>query len=311
MSTTPGNDDGRGQRLVDQLPRSSWQERSYAYWTDRQLNSSSDSRWWRPLSAALLGTITTAMSAFLKLGFRKVAAEDLHKLTDVLEDSTRRRPVVTVANHQSTVDDPVVWGVMPARMRWNPDYTRWTLGARELLYTNPAMNGFFALGQTIPTVRGAGIHQLAVEIGLQKLRENKWVHVFPEAKVNQQGELLRFKWGVSRMIMEADRTPIVIPMYLSGMNKVLPLKQRVPIPCPSPFTSVLYVKVGDCIDFAPQIARWKAARAALSSADDIARLDKEVRIDIAEQLRLSVIHLKDDVDKKVAKIESELDIRES
>ncbi|KAI9502147.1 tafazzin exon 5 and exon 9 deleted variant long form, partial [Coemansia spiralis] len=167
---------------------------------------------WRPLSSAVVGTTTLVMSLFLKLGFRKVVVEDLHKLTDVLKDDKRTRPVITVANHQSTMDDPAIWGAMPARMRWNPDYTRWTLGARELLYMNPFMNAFFALGQTIPTVRGDGIYQLAVEIGLRKLKENKWVHVFPEAKVNQENELLRFKWGVSRMIMEAERTPIVIPM---------------------------------------------------------------------------------------------------
>ncbi|KAJ1795718.1 Lyso-phosphatidylcholine acyltransferase, partial [Coemansia sp. RSA 2399] len=227
MSTFDNNsDDRKCQKLIAQLPRNSWHERSYAYWADKQLHASGI--WWRPLSTAVLGTAAAAMSVFLKVGFRKVVTEDLHKLTDVLEDDARNQPVITVANHQSTVDDPVIWGVMPARMRWNPDYSRWTLGARELLYMNPLMNGFFALGQTIPTVRGDGIYQLAVEIGLQKLRDNKWVHVFPEARVNQESELLRFKWGVSRMIMESERIPIVIPMYLSGMSKVLPLRQRVP-----------------------------------------------------------------------------------
>ncbi|KAJ1666141.1 Lyso-phosphatidylcholine acyltransferase [Coemansia sp. RSA 1813] len=308
MSTL--DDNGRkGDKLIDQLPRNSWHERSYAYWADKQLHASD--RWWRPLSTAVLGTATTAMSVFLKLGFRRVVTEDLHKLTDVLEDSERNRPVITVANHQSTVDDPVIWGAMPARMRWNPDCTRWTLGARELLYMNPFVNGFFALGQTIPTVRGDGIYQLAVEIGLKKLGENKWVHVFPEARVNQESELLRFKWGVSRMIMESERTPIVIPMYLSGMSKVLPLRQRVPVPRPNPFKSLLYIKVGDCIDFTLQLEQWKAARAKLPSADKVAQLDEQMRVSIAEKLRDSVNQLKSDVDDKVVKLESELDARET
>ncbi|ORX67053.1 hypothetical protein DL89DRAFT_259590 [Linderina pennispora] len=72
---------------------------------------------------------------------------------------------------------------------------------------------FFAYGQTIPTIRGAGIHQLGMEIALQRLRENRWVHVFPEGKVNQDDSLLRLKWGVGRLIMESDRVPIVVPMF--------------------------------------------------------------------------------------------------
>ncbi|KAJ2423343.1 Lyso-phosphatidylcholine acyltransferase, partial [Coemansia sp. RSA 2522] len=66
------------------------------------------------------------MSLFLRLGFRKVVVDDLHKLTDVLERE-RNRPIVTVANHESTADDPIIWGVMPARLWWKPDCTRWTL----------------------------------------------------------------------------------------------------------------------------------------------------------------------------------------
>ncbi|KAJ2662316.1 Lyso-phosphatidylcholine acyltransferase [Coemansia sp. RSA 1200] len=311
QNNNTNNDDGAlrpsAEELVSRLPRSSWQERSYAYWVNKQLHSSdSNTKWWRPLSAAVVGATTTAMEALVKLGFRKVVAEDLHKLTDVLEDDARRRPVVTVANHQSTMDDPVIWGLMPARMKWNPDRVRWTLGARELLYMNPLMNAFFALGQTVPTVRGDGIYQLAVEIALRRLNENKWVHVFPEARVNQDPELLRFKWGVSRMIMESERTPIVIPMYFAGMSSVLPLRQRFPVPRPNPFKSILYVKAGDSIDFTLQVEQWRTARAMLVSADEIARLDEQVRVSIAEQLRASVVCLKTDVDQKFAKLEREL-----
>ncbi|KAI8320224.1 Phospholipid/glycerol acyltransferase, partial [Martensiomyces pterosporus] len=159
--------------------------------------------------------------ALLRLGFRKVVVEDLHKLTDIVE-SERARPVITIANHQSTMDDPIIWGVMPARMRWNPDHARWTLGARELLYKNPLLNAFFAFGQTVPTVRGDGIYQLAVEIALRKMNENRWVHVFPEGKVNQGQQLIRFKWGVGRLIMESERTPIVVPMFHDGLKEVMP-----------------------------------------------------------------------------------------
>ncbi|KAJ2522000.1 Lyso-phosphatidylcholine acyltransferase [Coemansia sp. RSA 2049] len=302
-NTNNTDDDGAlrpsADELASLLPQSSRQERSFAYWVDKQLHMrDSDRKWWRPLSAAVVGGTTTLMGALVKLTFRKVVVEDLHKLTDLLDDDARGRPVVTVANHQSTMDDPVMWGLLPMRIKWNPDRMRWTLGARELLYMNPLTNAFFALGQTVPTVRGDGIYQLAVEIALRRLNENKWVHVFPEGRVNQDPELLRFKWGVSRMIMESDRTPIVIPMYFSGMSSVLPLGQPSPIPRLNPFKNNLYVKAGDPIDFSLQVEQWRTARAKLVSADEIARLDEQVRVSIAEQLRASVARLNPAAEQK-------------
>ncbi|KAJ1851690.1 Lyso-phosphatidylcholine acyltransferase [Coemansia sp. RSA 1822] len=281
-------DRSRAQELIDQLPRQTWHERSFAYWAEKQLVANDS--WWKPLSTAVVGTATTTMSLFLRLGFRKVVVDDLHKLTDVLERE-RNRPIVTVANHESTADDPIIWGVMPARLRWQPDCTRWTLGARELLYKHPLLNGFFALGQTIPTVRGDGIYQLAVEIGLRKLNENKWVHVFPEGKVNQEAQMLRFKWGVGRMIMEAERTPIVVPMFFTGTKQIMPLRQKVPVPRPNPLKSTFYMRVGDAVDFAPLVCEWKATRAQLSSEEAV-QLDEQVRISIVDQLWGSVNNLK-------------------
>ncbi|KAJ2032376.1 Lyso-phosphatidylcholine acyltransferase [Coemansia sp. S610] len=291
--TRPG-----AKELINRLPRSSWRERSFAYWAERQLCANDP--WWRPLSSAVVGVSTCTMSLFHMLGFRKVVAEDLHKLTDIIE-GPRDRPVITIANHESTMDDPTMWGLMPRRMRWNPDYTRWTLGAQELLYKNPPLNAFFALGQTIPTIRGDGIYQLAVEIGIQRLRENKWLHIFPEGKVNQDETIGRFKWGVGRLIMESERVPIVLPIFFTGMKEIMPLSQKVPVPRPNPFKSTLFLKVGDEIDFTAQIEEWKNARAKLSSDKDKNRLDELVRIAIVDRLWASLDKLKDESTASIAR----------
>ncbi|KAJ2797106.1 Lyso-phosphatidylcholine acyltransferase [Coemansia helicoidea] len=284
-AASPG---GRAAELIDQLPRGSWQERSFAFWTGRQLQATD--RWWQPLSAAVLGATSAVVSAAVALGFRNVVVVDLHKLTDVLE-AERTRPIITVSNHESGVDDPLLWGIMPWRL-WTPDNTRWTMGAQELLYKTPPLNAFFALGQTIPTIRGAGIHQLAVEIGLHKLNHNKWVHVFPEGKINQGPGLLRFKWGVGRLVMEAERTPVVVPIFFSGLREVLPLRQPVPVPWLNPFKRELYVRVGDPIDLSAQVREWRAARSVLDSPEAAAQLDRRVRAAISERLRAAVDDLK-------------------
>ncbi|KAJ2855335.1 Lyso-phosphatidylcholine acyltransferase, partial [Coemansia asiatica] len=268
--------------LISLLPLETRHDRSYAYWASKQLEPLS-AWWWKPLSSAVMGTVTTATSLLLHLGFRRVITDDLHKLTDIVEDPLRDRPVITIANHESAMDDPVMWGMLPARMRWRPSTMRWTLGARELLYRGPVSNAFFALGQTIPTVRGDGIYQLAVEIALQRLAENQWLHVFPEGRVNQTDRLLRLKWGVGRMVMESERTPVVIPMIIRGMREVLPMYQPIPLPRPNPFSSVFYMRVGDPIDFAEQLAQWRAAREKLATDDERDALDEAVRIAIVDR----------------------------
>lgn len=60
------------------------------------------------------------------------------------------------------------------------------------------------------------------------------VHIFPEGRVNQPGidpnQLLRFKWGVSRIILEASQAPIILPIYLQGKPSHLPLLPHNPLP---------------------------------------------------------------------------------
>lgn len=52
-------------------------------------------------------------------------------------DECRHAPVPTDANHISVIDDPGVFGCMPWWTFQRPDTTRWTLGASDILFTNP------------------------------------------------------------------------------------------------------------------------------------------------------------------------------
>ncbi|KAG6850055.1 hypothetical protein H0H93_001871 [Arthromyces matolae] len=91
---------------------------------------------------------------------------------------------------------------------------------------------FFRHGQTLETFRGKGVHQSAVDTAIQKLDEGGWVHLYGEGKVNQPNEyprnehgvasLPRFKWGVGRIIMETLTPPVIIPMWLTGFDKLMP-----------------------------------------------------------------------------------------
>jgi len=111
---------------------------------------------------------------------------------------------------------------MPWNKMFHSSKLRWTLGAQELIFTNPFYRFFFGRGQVIPIRRGSGLQQPGVSIAIEKLNEGKWVHVFPEAKVNQSGSLIPFRWGVGKLVADSKETPIVLPIYHSGLEKLMP-----------------------------------------------------------------------------------------
>ncbi|RHZ72805.1 hypothetical protein CDV55_108604 [Aspergillus turcosus] len=50
-----------------------------------------------------------------------------------------------------------------------------------------------------------------------------WVHIFPEGKIHQApNKTMRyFKWGVARLILEANECPDVVPIWLEGFDQVM------------------------------------------------------------------------------------------
>ncbi len=45
-----------------------------------------------------------------------------------------------------------------------------------------------------------------------------WVHIFPEGMVHQEEarRLRYFRWGVGRLVLEADPPPDVVPIFIDG-----------------------------------------------------------------------------------------------
>lgn len=135
-------------------------------------------------------------------------------------DAELRKPILTLTNHNSTLDDPLMWAFVSWSTVFFPWRLRWSMAAHDICFPNPPLRWFFSHVQTLPIIRGSGIHQPTMNHALDILDSGGWVHIFPEGKVNEHylttRQMLPFKWGIGRLIMESKIPPIIIPIFHIG-----------------------------------------------------------------------------------------------
>ncbi|KAL1964445.1 hypothetical protein VTN77DRAFT_7003 [Rasamsonia byssochlamydoides] len=116
------------------------------------------SAWWRAGSSTTMFEVGALCRAFL-FTVCTVEVNGLEAFTELLDSrrdpSKRTRGLVTVANHISVLDDPLMWGVLPLRYHFNlPSYDRrWAFGSHDICFQNRATSAFFTMGQVLPTHR--------------------------------------------------------------------------------------------------------------------------------------------------------------
>ncbi|XP_010266315.1 PREDICTED: N-acylphosphatidylethanolamine synthase isoform X2 [Nelumbo nucifera] len=159
-------------------------------------------------------------------------------------------PLITVSNHMSTLDDPLMWGFKEFPSA-DAKLARWVLAAEDICFKNVVLTYFFRLGKCIPIRRGAGIYQEHMNEALDRLSDGAWLHTFPEGKVSQEDKpIRRLKWGTASLIERAPVTPIVLPIVHHGFEKVMPEKsffgRRPPFPL---CNKDIKIVVGEPIDF--------------------------------------------------------------
>nr|POE59310.1 lysophosphatidylcholine acyltransferase [Quercus suber] len=139
-------------------------------------------------------------------------------------------------------------------------------------------------------------------------RRHSWVHIFPEGMIHQHPDKVMryFKWGVARLILEAEPCPDVLPIWIDGPQHVMDDKRPWPRPLPRIGKDVS-VTFGDLVDtekvFEPFRQKWKAMKLRVAhrrsltgsqsgfSADEALGVvtDDELRYGAeAEQLRIDV-----------------------
>lgn len=242
------------------------------------------------------------------------------------DESKRERGLITVSNHLSVLDDPMIWGVLPFKYHWVPNNLRYSLGSYDICFKNgqsSIISAFFTYGNTLPTQRLAhsehgGLFQPTMKEVIRLLsdphghasgpsgttvshpiastsfpikdpfstseltystnatdsfpapsaypsRRFSWVHVFPEGMTHQHPRkaMRYFKWGVARLILEAEPCPDVMPMWIDGQQQVMNEKRTWPrfIPRAGKDISITF---GELIDreavLEPYRERWRGLK---------------------------------------------------
>lgn len=280
---------------------------------------------WRAASTFTMAAVSLLCKGFLS-GFNTVETHGMDEFLRLLDErqdvAGRSRGLLTVSNHISVMDDPILWGILPLSYMFNPDNHRWGLGSYDLCFTNKALSTFFTLGQVLPTHRSAhsqfgGLFQPTITEAIRLLsrgpfirphsasedpsrslkspdladpfsnghltfstngqdsfpspsaylsRRHAWVHIFPEGMIHQsEHRIMRyFKWGVSRLILESDPLPDIVPIFIEGFDEIMHETRTFPRFIPRPFKNVR-VTFGEKLNaeevFGDLRRRWQQMRA--------------------------------------------------
>lgn len=128
-----------------------------------------------------------------------------------LDNLPRDQACVVIANHQSYLDIPAIWGYIPLQFR---------ILAKRILFYVPFMGWFLWRAGHIPVDRENARAALAnVNRAVNKLKEGFSIVVFPEGTRSEDGTLQDFKSGGFKIALKAG-VPIV-PVTIIGTAGVL------------------------------------------------------------------------------------------
>ena len=211
--------------------------------------------------AVLNGLNTTTCTARLQRAGRSDGsphAQGCDAFAQAVMGREAGRPLITVSNHASTFDDPGLLSVMLPwsfyTSEWRHQKVRWALCANDICHSRPFISAFFLAGKTLPIVRGAGREQPIMAVVEERLRRHgDWLHVFPEGRVRQDGQMNPLKTGLAQILCGvADAQPIVLPFHHRGMEDVM----RIPSKRPATGKHV-HVLVGEPVQLADLLQRCK------------------------------------------------------
>lgn len=145
--------------------------------------------------------------------------------------------------------------MLPYQSILDAHLVRWTMCATDRCFKNPFAGAILRKGKVMPIERGRGVKQPLMDDVIARLDEGDWVHMFPEGTRSRTGTMGRMRPGVGRLVADAERTPVVVPFYHTGMETILRVGAWIPLNV----GQKLRVVVGEPIDFGPMIEEHRRA----------------------------------------------------
>lgn len=174
------------------------------------------------ITIAAVGTF----GKFLMTRLNTLKMYRMEVLYDAIEKREKGRGLLTISNHQSVVDDPLLMSAfLPPRILYRPSLMRWGLCSLDICFQTRLYAAVCKLGKTLPMKRFGGLQQKYLFDATEKLSLGEWVHIYPEGRVRQHG-MGYFKQGIGKMIalsyLERGVPPIILPLYHEGVENVMP-----------------------------------------------------------------------------------------
>ncbi|TRX88515.1 hypothetical protein FHL15_010554 [Xylaria flabelliformis] len=294
----------------------------------------------RLMTSSMTMGLTAALSRMFIYGLNSVEVTGLQRFLDILD----KRKDVEARQRGLLTDDPLMWGVLPFKYAFNPSNHRWGLGAHDICFKNDLLGAFFSAGQVLPTHRlhyspHGGVFQPTISQAIRLLSSQpfarpppaasaanevsipgfppisaqnrySWVHVFPEACVHQHPRMFMryFKWGVSRLILESEPMPDVLPIFIDGTHRIMAEDRVWPRFLPR-FGVKFRVAFGELVDgektFGDLRAQWRelvkqqeqkeVSRVVLGELSDELKYGEkavELRIEVARRVREEVLKVR-------------------
>ncbi|VFR01759.1 unnamed protein product [Cuscuta campestris] len=196
----------------------------------KHIDQEADSILERMLQAVAVPLLGNVCHVFMH-GFNQVQIYGAEKLHQAVLNRPGDKPLITVSNHVASMDDPLVLAaVLPRSVIFDAQALRWTLCATDRCFRNPATTAFFKSVKVLPVSRGDGIYQKGMDMAISKLNRGGWVHIFPEGSRSRDGgkTMGNAKRGIGRLVLDADRVPMVVPFVHTGMQEIMPIGAKFP-----------------------------------------------------------------------------------
>jgi 1-acyl-sn-glycerol-3-phosphate acyltransferase len=150
-------------------------------------------------NGVVIAVVSLASRIFMR-GLNGMHLYHLGALTDAVEARPPGVGLLTVSNHRSVADDPIMLAAMlPPRIVLRPSRMRWGMCSVDICFQNAAMARFMTLGKALPVMRGAGVGHPYVTAAAEKLVLGDWLHMYPEGRVVQHG-MGYMKRGVGKVL---------------------------------------------------------------------------------------------------------------